>query len=81
MNREQFAALRPGALVRHKTSSEAMIVTGHFGGHVVAVRTAHVSNPDEWDEVSPTGAVVVPPPRDGALARAMAVPHRKVGRT
>lgn len=49
MTDTQFHALKPGDLIRHKTGSEAYVVTANYGTRVTAVRTADVTNPAEWD--------------------------------
>lgn len=43
-----IADLQPGDIIRHKSGSEALVVTANYGGHAIAVRTQHVSNPQEW---------------------------------
>lgn len=58
MTEEQFAALQPGDLVRHKSSGSALIVHANFGRRVTAVRVADLTNPAEWDQVNPDGSVV-----------------------
>lgn len=60
MTREQFEALQPGDLVRHKIGSEALIVHANYGGRITAVRTADLTNPAEWDVVGPGGEVETP---------------------
>ena len=57
MTEKEFAGLRPGELVRHKNSVHAMIVHANYGDRVTAVRTADLTNPREWDRVSPDGSV------------------------
>jgi hypothetical protein len=51
-------ALKPGDLVRHKSSSSAAIVHANYGTRVTAVRTFDLTNPREWDQVAPDGSVV-----------------------
>lgn len=58
MTPEQFKALKPGDLVRHKASPEAMIVHANYGDRVTAVRTSDLTNPNEWDQVRPDGSVI-----------------------
>ena len=60
MTEEQFAALKPGDLVRHKSSARALIVHANFGRRVTAVRIADLTNPSEWDQVNPDGSVITP---------------------
>jgi ribosomal protein S17 len=37
-----------GDIVVGKSTGLSYIVTDHFGDHVIAVRTQHISNPSEW---------------------------------
>lgn len=62
MTREQLQGLQPGDIIRHKHAAEAMVVTANYGTRAIAVRTADVSNPDEWDIIDrfETGGVVAP---------------------
>jgi hypothetical protein len=46
-------ALRAGDIVRSKVTGEAYIVTAPYGERITAVRSADVTNPDEWDVVTP----------------------------
>lgn len=48
MTKEELQRLDRGDIIRHRTSGDAMVVTTNYGSHAVAVRTEHVSNPDEW---------------------------------
>lgn len=48
MTDEQMNNLRPGDIVRHKSSYDAYVVTANFGGRVTAVRSVDITNPDEW---------------------------------
>lgn len=57
MSPREFSALKPGDLIRHKHSGNAMIVHQQFGVSVIAVRMQTASNPAEWDRVTPGGAV------------------------
>jgi hypothetical protein len=50
--------LEPGELVRHKGDSKAYIVHANYGSNVVAVRTAQLTNPGEWDRVDAGGRVI-----------------------
>lgn len=58
MTPTQLKALKPGDLVRHKSSSSAYIVTGNYGDRVTAVRTVDLTNSAEWDVVHPDGSVI-----------------------
>jgi hypothetical protein len=51
MNQEDFKGLKRGDIIRHKTSwdGESIVVDANYGTSVTAVRTYHVSNPDEWE--------------------------------
>lgn len=49
MNEGDFKNLSAGDIVRHKMSSEAAIVHANYGSHIIAVRTFHLTNPQEWD--------------------------------
>jgi hypothetical protein len=53
VTRDELRALQPGAIIRHKHGSEGMVVTANCGDHLVAVRTAHVTNATEWDLIPP----------------------------
>lgn len=55
---DEFRALQPGDLVRHKHSSSAAIVHANFGKRVTAVRTFDLTNPCEWNRVAPDGSIV-----------------------
>lgn len=63
MTNEEFKALDAGSIIRHKHASESMVVTANYGTHVVAVRTAHVTNPTEWELVLQQG-----PAREARIA-------------
>jgi hypothetical protein len=52
MSREEFARLCLGDIVRGKVSGEAYVVTGNYGERVTAVRTADLTNPDEWEVIT-----------------------------
>ncbi len=43
-----ISELSEGTIVRHRSGSEAYIVTGNYGGRATAVRTTDISNPAEW---------------------------------
>lgn len=45
--------LQPGMVVRHKSGGEGYIVTANYGTRVTAVRTQGITNPQEWEIVSP----------------------------
>jgi len=51
MTRKEFAALRPGDIVRAK-SGQVFIVAANYGERVTAVITADLTNPDEWEVVA-----------------------------
>ena len=51
MTDDDFNALVVGDIIRAKGGARAYIVTGHFGSHVIAVRTAEITNPEEWDVI------------------------------
>lgn len=44
---------REGTIIRSKLTGMAYVVTANYGGYAIAVRTQHVSNPDEWEIVAP----------------------------
>ncbi len=49
---ESFASiseLKPGMIVRGKSTGQAFMVIVNFGDRVTAVSTADVTNPDEWE--------------------------------
>jgi hypothetical protein len=48
MTQEEFEHLEQGDIVRHMDSGDSMVVTANYGKRVTAVRTADLSNPDEW---------------------------------
>jgi len=53
MTKEEFSALRPGDTVRGKLpTSLPYIVTANYGDRVTAVRSADMTNPDEWELVA-----------------------------
>ena len=51
MTREEFERLREGDIVRSKLSGDSYVVTANCRGRVTAVRTADLTNPDEWEVV------------------------------
>lgn len=55
MTPEQFCQLKQGDIVRGKLSGESYVVTANYGDYVIAVRTAHLAQPSEWDLISPGG--------------------------
>ncbi len=57
MSPREFSGLKPGDLIRHKGSGDALIVHKQFGVSLIAVRITTVSNPIEWDRVHPSGSV------------------------
>jgi hypothetical protein len=52
-----MSRLQPGDIVRHKSGGGGYIVTANYGARITAVRTADISNPDEWDVVKAHGEV------------------------
>ena len=44
--------LQRGDIVRHRSSGDSMVVTANYGSRVTAVRTADITNTDEWVKVS-----------------------------
>jgi hypothetical protein len=66
MTDEQFKALSSGDLVRHKNDASAYIVQSNHGGLVLAVRSAELTNPSEWDQVRQDGSVI---PDGGDIVR------------
>lgn len=57
MKMKELRGLKPGDLIRHKHSGDAVIVHANYGARVTAVRTFDVTNPFEWDRVNPDGSV------------------------
>lgn len=51
MTKNQLKKLSPGDIVRGKFSGVSYTVTGNYGGHITAIRTADITNPDEWELV------------------------------
>jgi hypothetical protein len=49
MTQEEFDQLRTGDVVRGMLSSAAYVVHAHYGDHVIALRLAYISHPDEWE--------------------------------
>lgn len=58
MTREEMDALKPGDLIRHWHSAEAVIVHSNVDGVVTAVRVHTATNPVEWSKVDLQGRVV-----------------------
>lgn len=58
MNRQQYQRLRPGDLVRHKMSGDAMVIVEIVEGVPVLARYTAMSNPMEWDWVDGGGRVL-----------------------
>jgi len=54
MTPEQMKNLEPGDIVRGKLSGYGYIVTANYGERVTAVRTVDITNPDEWDIITPS---------------------------
>ena len=53
MTLEDLINLNPGDVVKHASKdSDTYIVTGNYGGRVIAVRIADLTNPTEWILVS-----------------------------
>lgn len=57
MTRDEMQNLKPGDLVRHRSGGSAMIVHANYGTRVTAVRTADLTNPVEWNRVTPDGLI------------------------
>ena len=51
MTQDEMKALKLGDVVRHKSSSDGYIVTANYGTRVMLVRTADMTNPEEWSTV------------------------------
>jgi hypothetical protein len=51
MTNSEFQNLKPGDIVRGKSSNELYMVTGNYGGRVTAVKTVDMTNPPEWELV------------------------------
>lgn len=49
MTPHQFKNLQQGDIVRPRWSGNSYVVTGNYGDFVLAVRTVHMANPEEWD--------------------------------
>lgn len=56
MTKDEFAALQPGDIIRHKHQSadHAMTVVERVGDTLVVMRTQRVDNPPEWDLIGYT---------------------------
>ena len=53
MTEGEFSELQLGDIVRPVSGlGLAYVVTGYFGGRAIAVRTADITNPTEWEVVS-----------------------------
>jgi hypothetical protein len=52
---KDFSNLQPGNFVRHKHGRDTYIVQANYGSYVIAARTAHISNPREWDKIGDDG--------------------------
>ena len=48
MTQEEFENLGRGDIVRHVSSSDAILVEANYGDHVLAVDIWDMSNPEEW---------------------------------
>lgn len=52
MNKEQMRNIRPGDVVRNKADrGHAYIVHCNYGNRITAVRTADITNHEEWELV------------------------------
>lgn len=51
MTQEEMRNLGQGDVIRHKSGGDSLIVHANYGRFVIAVRTQHVSNPNEWEVV------------------------------
>lgn len=58
MNKKQYCGLSVGDLVRHRMSTDAMIVAAVVCGVPVLVRHQTMYNPLEWDQVDEAGRVI-----------------------
>ena len=47
-----LSQLQRGDIVRHRSSGDSMVVTANYGSRVTAVRTADITNTDEWVKVN-----------------------------
>lgn len=54
MTKDQMRNLQPGDTIRGKLSGNSYIVTANYGDRVTAVRTADVTNHEEWDVICHT---------------------------
>lgn len=45
---ESLGNLTPGDIIRNEGSGQTYIVIACYPGYVIAIRTIHVSNRDEW---------------------------------
>lgn len=54
MTKTQMKELGIGDLVRHKDYQDPrlFVVTGNYGGHVTAVDSVDITNPEEWDVIA-----------------------------
>jgi hypothetical protein len=66
VTKDEFILLQPGDVIRHKgKNSDVYIIHGNYGGRVTAVRTADVTNMEEWElrckcEQQPVGPLFTP---------------------
>lgn len=44
-------ALQPGDIIRHRMDKDSYVVTANYGTYAIAVRTVHLSNPNEWEVI------------------------------
>lgn len=72
MTPAQLKGLQRGDLVRHKGSGDSLVVTGNYGDRVTAVRTVDMTNPNEWDQVDTSGAVISDPEASTVIPRLLA---------
>lgn len=59
MTHEEMKALQPGDIVSNQDWGDRFIVTANYGDRVTAVRTADLTNPDEWNLVSTVKRTVI----------------------
>lgn len=59
-NLTDLSSLTPGTIVRNVGSGQVYIVTGNYGKRVTAVRTVDITNPPEWEVVTPAQEDAVP---------------------
>lgn len=71
MTPAQLKGLRRGDLVRHKSGGGNLVVLANYGDRVTAVTSADLTNPNEWDQVDASGAVISDPEASTVLTRSI----------